>query len=30
MEQLNNQEQVKKELDQIKFSSYRDFNSLPY
>ena len=30
METQSNQEQVKKELDKINFSLYRDFNYLPY
>jgi len=30
MEEINIQEQVKKELDQLNFNSYKDFNYLPY
>ena len=30
MEEINIQEQVKNELDQLSFSSYKDFNYLPY
>jgi hypothetical protein len=30
METQSNQEQVKKELDKLNFSLYRDFNYLPY
>ena len=30
MENLEPQEQIRKELDKLNFSSYRDFNYLPY
>ena len=30
MEEMNIQEQIKKELDQLNFNSYKDFNYLPY
>lgn len=30
MEQLNDKEQIIKELDQLNFNSYKDFNYLPY
>ena len=30
MENLNVRERVRKELDKLSFSSYRDFNNLPY
>ena len=30
MEKIDNKEQIKKELDKLDFSLYRDFNNLPY